>query len=266
MNKIFKKIKFPQKKSFKEMQNFFKKRNIDINQNYKFATRENANKESKVYGPEIQDLYRLYNFVFLNKRTTLLELGTGWSSLIFARALFDLKEKYFKSALNLIRRGNLFELFILDNSKKYLAISKKRITQFKTLKKIKINWKFSPIYMETYCGQISMSYQKLHMCNPDFIYVDGPDLSNINGNIQNIKAEHKDMLPMINDILKFENFLIPGTIIIFDGRAANAIFYKNNFKRNWLYYFDKEYDQHIFYLDDASLGVINHQLLDFYKN
>ena len=181
----------------------------------------------------------MYNFVFLNKRTTLLELGTGWSSLIFARALFDLKEKYFKSALNLIRRGNLFELFILDNSKKYLAISKKRITQFKTLKKIKINWKFSPIYMETYCGQISMSYQKLHMCNPDFIYVDGPDLSNIKGNIQNIKAEHKDMLPMINDILKFENFLIPGTIIIFDGRAANAIFYKNNFKRNWLYYFDK---------------------------
>jgi hypothetical protein len=42
--------------------------------------------------------------------------------------------------------------------------------------------------METYCGQISMSYQKLHMCNPDFIYVDTPDLANIKGNIQNIKT------------------------------------------------------------------------------
>ena len=30
--------------------------------------------------------------------------------------------------------------------------------------------------------------------------------------------------------------------------------------------FDKEYDQHIFYLDDASLGLINQKLLDFYKN
>ena len=145
---------------------------------------------------------------------------------------------------------------------------KKRIEQnkCKELKKIKINWKHSPITMETYCGQISMSYQKLHMCNPDFIYVDAPDLANIKGNIQHIKTQHTDMLPMINDILKFENFLIPGTIIIFDGRAANAIFCKNNFKRNWLYYFDEEYDQHLFYLDDVSLGLINQKLLDFYKN
>ena len=120
--------------------------------------------------------------------------------------------------------------------------------------------------MEKYCGQISMSYQELHTCNPDFIYVDAPDLSNIKGNIQNIKAQHKDMMPMINDILKFENFLIPGSIIIFDGRAANAVFCKNNFKRNWLYYFDEEYDQHIFYLDEKSLGLINKELLDFYKN
>ena len=87
-------------------------------------------KDNKVYGPEIEDLYRLYNFIFLNKRTTLLEFGTGWSSLILARALFDLKEKYYKSALNL-RRGNLFELFIVDNFKKYLNISKKRIEQNK---------------------------------------------------------------------------------------------------------------------------------------
>ena len=120
--------------------------------------------------------------------------------------------------------------------------------------------------METYNGQISMSYQKLHFCNPDFIYVDAPDLSNnIKGNIQNIKAKHADMMPMINDILKFENYLIPGTIIVFDGRAANAIFCKNNFKRNWLYYFDKEFDQHFFYLDDEPLGLINQELLNFYK-
>ena len=135
----------------------------------------------------------------------------------------------------------------------------------KELKKVKINWKYSPIKMELYNGQISMSYEKLHLCNPDFIYIDGPDLSNIKGNIQNIRAQHLDMMPMINDICKFENYLIPGTIIIFDGRAANAIFCKNNFKRNWLYYFDKDFDQHFFYLDDAPLGLINQKILKFYK-
>ena len=62
MNKIFKKIKFPKKKTFLEMQLFFKKKKIDINRNYKFVTRENVIKENKFYGPEIEDLYRLYNF------------------------------------------------------------------------------------------------------------------------------------------------------------------------------------------------------------
>ena len=239
MNKIFKKIKFPKKKSYAQMKSFFKKKKINIDKNYKFITRENVVKDNKVYGPEIEDLYRLYNFIFLNKRTTLLEFGTGWSSLILARALFDLKEKYYKSALNL-RRGNLFELFIVDNIKKYLNISKKRIEQnrYKELKKIKIHWKHSTIKMETYCGQISMSYQKLHMCNPDFIYVDAPDLSDIKGNIQNIKAQHKDMMPMVCDILKFEYFYTPGTMIVCDGRAANAKFLKDHFKRKWNYFND----------------------------
>ena len=42
----------------------------------------------------------------------------------------------------LLRRGNLFELFILENNKKYLNITKKRINSF--LKKIifGINVKF----------------------------------------------------------------------------------------------------------------------------
>lgn len=266
MNKIFKKIKFPKKKTYAEMQFFFSKKEIYIDKNYKFITRENVVKENKVYGPEIEDLYRLYNLVYLNKRTTLLEFGTGWSSLVMTRALFDLKNKYLKKASNL-RRGNLFELFILDNFQKYLNVSRKRIKKnnCKDLKKVKIHWKHSPIKMETFNGQISMTYEKLHLCNPDFIYIDAPDLSNIKGNVQNIKGQHIDMMPMVNDILKFENFLTPGTIIVFDGRAANAIFCKNNFKRNWLYHFDKEYDQHIFYLDDPTLGLINKKLLEFYK-
>ena len=74
------------------MQSFLKKRNINIKKNYKFVTREKVVKEKKVYGPEIEDLYRLYNIIYQNKRTTLLEFGTGWSSLVLSRALLDLKK------------------------------------------------------------------------------------------------------------------------------------------------------------------------------
>ena len=45
-------------------------------------------------------------------------------------------------------------------------------------------------------------------------------------------------MPMVGDIIRFEYFY-PGTIIITDGRSANAQFLKENFKRNWLYEYMK---------------------------
>ncbi len=74
------------------------------------------------------------------------------------------------------------------------------------------------------------------------------------------------MMPMVCDILKFENFLIPGTIIIADGRKANSYFLLNNFKRNWIYDYDKKNDQSIFNLNDNSLDPLNDKILKFYKN
>ena len=47
-----------------------------------------------------------------------MEFGSGWSSLIFNLALNDLKN------LKKLTKKNLFELFILENNKKYLSISK----------------------------------------------------------------------------------------------------------------------------------------------
>ena len=44
------------------------------------------------YSPELIDLYRLYNLIFQNKRTTVLEFGCGWSSVIIVKALIDLKK------------------------------------------------------------------------------------------------------------------------------------------------------------------------------
>ena len=45
------------------------------------------------YPPDLRDLYRLYQYVLINNRTTILEFGTGWSSLIFLLALEEVKEK-----------------------------------------------------------------------------------------------------------------------------------------------------------------------------
>ena len=48
---------------------------------------------------------------------------------------------------------------------------------------IKVNYLFSIAKMTNYQGKISTEFEKLPMCNPDFIYLDGPDQFNIKGKI-----------------------------------------------------------------------------------
>jgi hypothetical protein len=177
------------------------------------------------------------------------------------------KKNFYKKGDNL-RRHNLFELLTVDNEKKYLNITKKRIKKFskKLNLNIKINYYLSSVEMSLYENKISTSYKKLPLCNPDFIYLDGPDQFNVKGNLNNFSTRHKDMMPMANDILKIEYFLTPGTIIVTDGRTANAQFLKDYLRRNWLYKFDYINDQHIFYLNETPLGKYNKLQLDFYKN
>ena len=263
-------IKFPKSKSKKFIENFFIKKGLKslVLESKKKIILNKKLSSKETFIPELNDLYRLYQFVILNKRTTILEFGSGWSSLIFNLALFEMKQKYFKN-IKKLRRNNLFELFILENDKKYLNISKERIIKFNKLRKlkktIKINYCFSKVQMTLFNGKIATNYNKLPLCNPDFIYLDGPDQFNIKGNINNISTRHSDLMPMSCDILKFEYFYTPGTIIVCDGRAANAKFLKDNFKRKWKYKNDKINDQHIFILIDSSLGKYNDLQLKYYQ-
>ena len=71
---------------------------------------------------------------------------------------------------------------------------------------------------------------------------------------------------MASDILKIEYFLIPGTIILVDGRGANVNFLKNNFQRNWKYVRLDKTDQHMFVLIDKPLGNINKNQIKFYNS
>ena len=265
------KILYPIKKSKKEILKFFEKKNLSylIDESEKPDLGINEMVVKNPIKPELEDLYRLYQFIILNKRTTILEFGSGWSSLIFSLALNELNKK-FKNKIDNLRRNDPFKLFILENSKKYLSISKKRIINHEN--KFKINLmenlitNISEVNMCNFNGRIATEYKYLPLCNPDFIYLDGPDQFNIKGNINNFSTKHKDMMPMVCDILKFENFLTPGTIIVTDGRGANANFLKNNFQRKWKYKYDIFYDQHIFLLDDSLIGPLNIRQVKFYNS
>ncbi len=265
--KIKEKIKFPKEISNKKIENFFidkgLKEMVFLGKNQRD---KKVNEKILVpYKPELDCLYRLWQFIVLNKRTTILEFGSGWSSLIFSLALSELKLKY-KNQIKKLRRNNPFELFILEDQKKYLNITKKRILKNKNKITIRNHYFHSNVYMTTFNDRISTSYEKLPLCSPDFIYLDGPDTNKVKGSVDGFSTKHKDLMPMVNDILKIEYFLTPGTIIIVDGRASNTKFMLDNFKRKWLYKkISSLYDQHVLYLDDPSLGKYNDLQLKFYK-
>ena len=266
------KINFPPKKNKAYLENFFKKMGLSEMvglSKKKLPSVKSLGKIKSPYLPDLRELYNLYHYVVLNKRITIMEFGSGWSSLIFNLALLKLKKNYSKDLVN-FRKRNQFELFIIENEKKYLKITKEKIRKLNKLikpdKKIKINFNYSDVEMTVFNNQISTQYKKLPICNPDFIYLDGPDQFKIKKNVNGINLNHQDMMPMACDILKFEYFYIPGTIIVIDGRAANAKFLKDNFKRKWRYINDKKADQHLFVLIDPILGEINKKQLDFYNS
>ncbi len=264
------KIKLPATKNQRYIENFFIKKNlksiVDFSKKKQLSVNQLIYKEP--YIPYLSKLYRLYQFVLINKRTTVFEFGSGWSTLIFSLALKELRDK-FSNEVKKLRRNNPFELFVLENEKKYLNISKNRVQKFNKFLKIKnpikSNYHLSDVEMTLFNGKICTQYKKLPLCNPDFIYLDGPDQFNVKKNVNGITLKHNDMMPMVCDILKFEYFYTPGTIIISDGRSANAKFLKDNLKRKWGYIDDQKNDQHIFWLDDPSLGKYNTEQLKFYK-
>ena len=107
-------------KNQKFIENFFIKKGlkllVDLSKKKKNSVNTIVVKEP--YIPELCDLYNLYQYILINKRTTILEFGSGWSTLIFGLALNELSNK-FSNEVKQLRRNNPFELFVIENEKKY---------------------------------------------------------------------------------------------------------------------------------------------------
>ena len=112
-------------------------------------------------------------------------------------------------------------------------------------------------------NRICSLYDKLPNICPDFIYLDGPDQFSVLGEVSGIHSRSQDRLPMAADILLIEYYLLPGTLIVVDGRTANARFLLNNLQRKWEYTWLHEYDQHFFELQEEPLGVYNKRQIEY---
>lgn len=248
-------------KRYNFFENYFKSFGLGgilANKNFNKRSINEMNVKS-AYEPELDDLYLLHSYIIKYKRMTVLEFGTGWSTLVMANAIKYNINKYSKDIKNL-RLNNAGQIHAVDNEKKWNKVTKAKTMEYS--KYVKLH--YSEAKMDNFNGRICTSFKTLPKINPDFIYLDGPDQFNINGNQNGINLNHKDLMPMSSDILKIENFLKPGTIIVSDGRAANSRFLRVNLQRGWKYGYNKINDQHVFYLNEKPLGKLNQKQLNFY--
>lgn len=196
------------------------------------------------------------------KRLRVIEFGTGISTLVIAKCLQLNKIKY-ENIVKKFREKN-FICHTIDNNKKFLNYTKKNILTLGLTKFCKIN--FVDLIMQNYSGYIVSGCNYLPNINPDLILLDGPDQSLIKGSCQNINFSNTSFTPIQVDILKMEPYLIPGTIILIDGRTNNALFLKKKLYRKWKYKYFKKIDQHLFELADPVLGNYNKSVLKFYNS
>ena len=121
------KIKFPKKITEKKLNDFFikegfkdfipqKKYFVDGYQvtksDYKDKQKNSEKFDIRItnnpHQPHLMDLYRIFQLIVLNNRTTVLEFGCGYSSLVISKALQKIKIKNKKG----INELSLFLIFI----------------------------------------------------------------------------------------------------------------------------------------------------------
>ena len=212
---------------------------------------------AEAFSPELDDLCRLHWLVVTRRVTTILEFGLGKSTIIFNDALISNKSNYEDFIIRNLRRNNPFECHAVDSYEKWID----EVKNENNLERVRYHKAI--LKMGTFNDRACTYYEPLPNICPDFIYLDGPDQFSVKGDIRGITTDHKDRMPMAADILTFEHFLTPGTLIVTDGRTANARFIRSNLQRDWCYCHDADNDQHYFELLEPPLGIYNKRQIEF---
>lgn len=212
------------------------------------------------FQPEWPDLIRLFALIRLRHVTSVLEFGCGFSTVVMAHALTMNEQHDGAHVRENLRRTDPFRLHVVDDMQEYLDLTRGRLSQEMSSR---VSFHLAAVQMTTFNSRICTEYESLPNVCPDFIYLDGPSQDSAVGDVSGISTRHPDRLPMACDILKIEHFLLPGTLILMDGRTANARFLKANLQREWRYEHDQEGDVHYFEMIEEPLGVYNRRQIEF---
>lgn len=211
--------------------------------------------------PNYQDLARLHQTIRMRKAFTILEFGLGYSTIVMADAL--MKNKLDWEALDekpKIRNSTPFQLHAVDTSQNWIEQTQSMLPEHLTTL---ITLHYSSAKVGTFQDRACHFYEELPDIVPDFIYLDGPDPATVIGNIGGTSWQNRDRVVTSGDLLRLEPQLIPGTLIVIDGRTANARFLQAHFYRNWQINHSIASDVTVCELQESPLGQSSRNLQKF---
>ena len=214
------------------------------------------------FPPVAEDLARLHRLIRKRKSFTILEFGSGLSTIVMADALSKNKADFLAiEEKPELRNRFMFQIFSVESDKQWIEHSQ---SNFPKHLLEHVNFHYSEIKIDTFNGRICHFYDNLPDIVPDFIYLDGPNPKDVKGNVNGMTFQCDERTVMAADLLLMESILLPGTFILVDGRTNNARFLKNNFQRNFEMSWDKYDDVTSFELKEERLGKYNILGSDFY--
>ena len=237
--------------------------NFDANADFKEGVFDAVSGKLNIpFPPVVEDLARLHRLIRKRKAFTVLEFGSGLSTIVMADALSKNKADF----LGLqekpeLRNRFMFQIFSVESDKKWIEYSQ---SNFPNHLLEHVNFHYSEIKIDTFNGRICHFYDNLPDIVPDFIYLDGPNPKDVKGSVNGITFQCDERTVMAADILLMESILLPGTFILIDGRTNNARFLNNNLQRNFEMSWDKDGDVTSFELKEERLGKYNILGSDFF--
>ena len=236
---------------------------LDVNADFKEGVFDAVSGKLNIpFPPVAEDLARLHRLIRKRKAFTVLEFGSGLSTIVMADALSKNKADFLAlEEKPELRNRFMFQIFSVESDKKWIEHSKSNLPK-QLLEHV--NFHYSEIKIGTFNGRICHFYNNLPDIVPDFIYLDGPNPKDVKGSVNGMTFQCDERTVMAADLLLMEPILLPGTFIVVDGRTNNTRFLKNNFQRNFEISWDKDGDVTTFELQEERLGKFNILGSDYY--
>jgi hypothetical protein len=216
--------------------------------------------EGKPYAPRYAKLCLLHALALQRRAITVLEFGSGFSTAILADAMARLAPVFGDWASSNTRCDRPFHVFAVEEEQRFVEITRRRL---RGVLAAHATVSRSSLDIITHDSRIATVFSRLPNVAPDLIYLDGPSQYGTTAELNGFSFNSQARMPMSADILRFEFFLEPGTLVIIDGRTQNARFLRSYLRRNWAYRHDRSLDVHFLELQEEPIGPLNQRKLDF---